>query len=90
MIRVAMEVREGATPLLRETVSAESVRQAVSVMRERYPGRDVRVVFPISPEGFFLEDPTKTGPASGRRSKQDGPLYPTAFDRSKDRPTSPS
>ena len=56
MIRVAMEVREGAT-LLRETVSAESVRQAVSVVRERYPGRDVRVVFPISPEDFFLEDP---------------------------------
>ena len=55
MIRVAMEVREGTTPLLRETVSAESVRQAVSVMRERYPGRDVRVVFPISPEDFFLE-----------------------------------
>jgi hypothetical protein len=40
-------------------VSAESVRQAVSVMRERYPGRDVRVVFPISPEDFFLEDPKK-------------------------------
>lgn len=58
MIRVAMEVREGAT-LLRETVSAESVRQAVSVVRERYPGRDVRVVFPISPEDFFLENPKK-------------------------------
>jgi hypothetical protein len=59
MIRVAMEVREGAT-LLRETVSAESVRQAVSVMRERYPGSDVRVVFPINPQDFFLEDPEKT------------------------------
>ena len=58
MIRVAMEVREGAT-LLRETVSADSVRQAVSVMRERYPGRDVRVVFPINPEDFFLEDRRK-------------------------------
>ena len=55
MIRVAMEVREGTTLLLRETVSAESVRQAVSIVRERYPGRDVRVVFPISPEDFFLE-----------------------------------
>ena len=60
MIRVAMEVREGAT-LLRETVSAESVRQAVSLTRERYPGGDVRVVFPISPEDFFLEDPKETG-----------------------------
>ena len=58
MIRVAVEVREGAT-LLRETVSADSVRQAVSVMRERYPRRDVRVVFPINPEDFFLEDRRK-------------------------------
>ena len=56
MIRIAMEVREGTTLLSRETMSAESVRQAVSVMGERYPGRDVRVVFPISPEDFFLED----------------------------------
>ncbi len=61
MIRVAMEVREEST-LSRETVSAESVRQAVSLMRERYPGGDVRVVFPISPEEFFLEDSKKTGP----------------------------
>lgn len=59
MIRVAMEVREGAT-LLKETVSAESVRGAVNVMRERYPGREVRVVFPINPEDFFLEDPKQT------------------------------
>jgi hypothetical protein len=65
MIRVAVEVREGAT-LSRETVSAGSVRQAVSIMRERYPGRDVRVVFPISPEDFFHEDPKKTGRARPR------------------------
>jgi hypothetical protein len=58
MVRVAVEVREGAS-VLRETVSADSVRQAVSVMRERYPGRDVRVVFPINPEDFFLEDRRK-------------------------------
>jgi hypothetical protein len=61
MIRVAVEVREGAS-VLRETVSADSVCQAVSVMRERYPGRDVQVVFPISPEDFFLEDPKETEP----------------------------
>jgi hypothetical protein len=61
MIRVAVEVREGDT-LLRATVSADSVRQAVSVMKERYPGRDVRVVFPISPEDFFLEGPKKAEP----------------------------
>jgi hypothetical protein len=69
MIRVAVEVREGAS-LLRETVSADSVRQAVSVMRERYPGRDVRVVFPISPEDFFLEDPKKTEPRAETSSNR--------------------
>jgi hypothetical protein len=80
MIRVAVEVREGAT-LLREKVSAESVRQAVSVMRERYPGRDVRVVFPISPEDFFLEGPKKAEgePDDGQQEK---PSFPTAFDAS--------
>jgi hypothetical protein len=87
MIRVAVEVREGAT-LLRETVSADSVPQAVSVMRERYPGRHVRVVFPISPEDFFLEDPkTKPQPDDGL---QDKPSFPSAFDGSRDamnRPT---
>ena len=66
MIRVAVEVREGATSL-RETVSADSVRQAVSVMRERYPGRDVRVVFPIDSEEFFAGGPKETGVEEGQQ-----------------------
>ena len=61
-----MEIREGATSL-RETVSADSVRQAVSVMRERYPGRDVRVVFPIDSEEFFVGGPKETGVDEGRQ-----------------------
>jgi len=55
MIRVSMEVREGGA-LSRTTVQAESISQAVSITRRRYPGRDVRVMFPIRPEDFFLED----------------------------------
>jgi hypothetical protein len=58
MIRVSMEVGEGAT-LSRATVQAESIREAVSITRGRYPGRDVRVMFPIDPEDFFIEDPTE-------------------------------
>ena len=54
MIRVSMEVREG-TALSRATVQAESIREAVSITREHYPGRDVRVMFPIDPESFFIE-----------------------------------
>jgi hypothetical protein len=59
MIKVSMEVREG-TALSRATVQAESIREAVSITRERYPGRDVRVIFPIEAEEFFI-----VGPAEG-------------------------
>ena len=55
MIKVSMEVREGAT-LSSATVEAESIREAVSITRGRYPGRDVRVIFPIDAEDFFIED----------------------------------
>jgi hypothetical protein len=63
VIRVSMEVREGAA-LSRATVRAESILEAVSITRERYPGHDVRVVFPIDPEDFFIEDPAED---NGRR-----------------------
>ncbi len=59
MIRVSMEVREG-TALSRATVQAESISEAVSITRERFPGRDVRVMFPIDPEGFFIGGPAKS------------------------------
>ena len=54
MISVCMEVRE-ETALSRPTVQAGSIREAVSITRGRYPGRDVRVMFPIDPERFFIE-----------------------------------
>jgi hypothetical protein len=58
MIRVSMEVREGAA-LSTATVQAESIREAVSITRRRYPGREVRVKFPIDPDDFFLEGPAE-------------------------------
>jgi hypothetical protein len=54
MIRVSMEVREGAA-LSRATVRAESTREAVSINKGYYPGRDVQVVFPIDAENFFMK-----------------------------------
>jgi hypothetical protein len=63
MIKVSMEVDEGAT-LSRATVEAESIREAVSITRGRYPGRDVRVIFPIDAEDFFIEDSAE---GNGRR-----------------------
>jgi hypothetical protein len=58
MIKVSMEVREGAA-LSRARVQAESIREAVSTTRGRYPGREVRVVFPIDAENFFIEGPAE-------------------------------
>ena len=58
MIRVSMEVREGAA-LSTATVQAESIREAVSITKGRYPGRDVRIIFPIDAEDFFLEGPAE-------------------------------
>ena len=68
-----MEMREG-TSLSRATVQAETIREAVSITRERYPGRDVRVIFPIDAEDFFIDDPADgNGWArlSGKRSSID-------------------
>ena len=58
MIKVSLEVREGDGPF-RVTVLAESITRAISVIQARYPGRDVRVVFPIDPEDFFVGDPAE-------------------------------
>ena len=58
MISVSMEVREGPA-LSRATVQAESIHEAVSITRERYPGRDVRVIFPIDAEEFFILGPAE-------------------------------
>ncbi len=52
MVRVSVEVRKGDD--LREVmVYADSISQAVGTARDRFPGRAVRVVFPIDGEEFF-------------------------------------
>jgi hypothetical protein len=66
MIKVSVEVREGAARF-RVSVQAESIRRAMSIMKGRHPGRDVRVVYSIDPEKLFLHQPLP--PA--RRSRSD-------------------
>ena len=51
-------MREGAA-LSRTAVQAESIPEAVSIARRRYPGHDVRVKFPIAPKDFFIEGPVE-------------------------------
>jgi hypothetical protein len=56
MVKVSVEVRRGAVSF-DVAVRAESIRRAVSIAEGRYPEGNIRVKFPIDPEGFFVEVP---------------------------------
>jgi hypothetical protein len=55
MVKVSVEVSSGAARYC-VAVRAESIRRALDLAGQRYPGADVRVRFPIESEGFFVED----------------------------------
>jgi hypothetical protein len=57
VIRVVIEVWDKAT-CSKVVAQAKSVREAASIAAARYPNAEVRVRFPIDPEGFFVEGPT--------------------------------
>jgi hypothetical protein len=61
MVKVSIEVCNGAVHF-NVSVKAQSIERAVSVVRGSYPHCDVRVKFPIVPEGFFVKEPA---PRSG-------------------------
>jgi hypothetical protein len=50
MVRVPIRIREGASRI-DVSVQAQSIRRAVGIVANRYPGADVRVSFPIDAEG---------------------------------------
>ena len=55
MIRVSVEVRSGPARF-RVSVQAENVRRALGLVGGRYPHGEVRLVFPVEPEGFFVSE----------------------------------
>jgi hypothetical protein len=55
MVQISIEVRHG-TARFTVAIRAQSIKQARSIIQDRYPASVVRVKFPIDPEGFFLED----------------------------------
>jgi hypothetical protein len=63
VVKVSIEVRSGAARFS-VAVRAESIRRALSLVRERYPKGEAQVKLPIDPEGFFVEDPaaSRAGP----------------------------
>lgn len=58
VIRISVEVRNGDACFL-IAAWAESVERAVNMVKARYPGQEVSVVFPIEPDSFFVDrDPS--------------------------------
>ena len=57
MVRISVEVRSGSARF-RVGVQAENIRKALGMVSGRYPRGVVRVVFPIEPEGFFVNEPS--------------------------------
>ena len=55
VVRVSVEVRCGAARF-RVGVQASSIQRAVDFVKGFYSASAVKVVFPIDPEGFFVED----------------------------------
>jgi hypothetical protein len=55
MIKIAIEVKSGATSY-KVAVQAESIQGALEIVKRYNAGKECAVVFPIDPEGFFVED----------------------------------
>ena len=55
MIRVAVEIREGALTH-RTRVTAPSIERALKIVGGDKPDRRVRLIFPIEPEAFFVTE----------------------------------
>ena len=70
MVKVSVEVRSG-TARFRVSVQAESIRKALGMVKARHPQGEVGVLFPIEPEGFFVDGPpTLAGMPGTERPKQ--------------------
>jgi hypothetical protein len=66
MIKVSVEVRNGSARF-RVSVQAENIRRALGMVGGRYPHGEVRLVFPVEPEGFFVSEPSVLMRATGRQ-----------------------
>jgi hypothetical protein len=55
MVKTSVEVRCGPDRF-RVGAQAQSIEGAVNLVKGFYPANEVKVVFPIDPEGFFVED----------------------------------
>jgi hypothetical protein len=68
VVRITVEVGRGAVRY-RVAVQAESIRRALEIVEGMNPGREIKVTFPIDPEGFFVEESTAVA-GNDEREKQ--------------------
>jgi hypothetical protein len=62
VIRVSVEVHSERARF-RIAVWAETIERALRLARAHYPGGEVRVMFPIEPEEFFVNGTTHSSEA---------------------------
>jgi hypothetical protein len=55
MVKVSVEVRSGSARFW-VSVQAQSIRQVANIVARWYPNTDVRMRFPLDPEGLCVED----------------------------------
>lgn len=58
LICVTVEILERGTSQ-RARISAPGIARALEVAGDGKPGREVRILFPIDPEAFFIGDPSE-------------------------------
>jgi hypothetical protein len=55
MLSVSVEIREGVFTR-RVRITAPSLKRALNIAGGGKPGREVRLLFPIDPEAFFVTE----------------------------------
>jgi hypothetical protein len=65
MIQVLIEVDSGFARF-GVWAQAVSIRRALELVTARFPDADLRVSFPIDPDGFFIMDPAARAGLIGR------------------------
>jgi len=65
MIRISIEVRSG-TARYKVAAQAESIEGALEIAKRYNSSMECKVVFPIDPEGFFVEDDLGRGGMVGK------------------------
>jgi hypothetical protein len=65
MIKISIEVRSSAARF-KVALLAESIEEALEIAKRRNSGKECKVVFPIDPEVFFVEDDLGRGRVVGK------------------------